>query len=224
MRKPIALWIMLWALLLSPQELIQGERDQKKRGLTREEKLAGEIDELDRLMRDVEKYAGMKPAVLQEAAPILAQARELCVKARNKLATGETQVADRLQEAAEELLEGAEHLANARLRMRWKDGNAYPTRPGEDDRREAAKELERAYFRSAELKFFAQRSGADSVSRLAALSRRFYQEGRAAFDREEFFAAAQLAKASRELSSAVEEYIQARLPEDLPPPPKMPKE
>ncbi len=224
MRNPVALWIMLCALLLSPQGLIPRERDQKKPKLTREEKLARELDQLERLMRDVEKYAGMKAAVLQEAAPILAQAGELCGKARNKLAAGETPVADRLKEAAEELLEGVERLANARLRMRWNDGNAYPATPGQDDRREAAKELERAYFRSAELKFFAQRSGADSVGRLAALSRRFYQEGRAAFDREEFFVAAQLAKASRDLSSAVEEYIQARLPEDLPPPPKVPKE
>jgi hypothetical protein len=133
-------------------------------------------------------------------------------------------VADRLKESAEELLEGTERLVNARLRMRWDDGNAHPATPGQDDRREAAKELERAYFRSAQLKFLVQRSGADSVGRLAALSRRFYQEGRAAFDREEFFVAAQLAKASRDLASAVEAYIQARLPEDLPPPPKMPKE
>jgi hypothetical protein len=76
----------------------------------------------------------------------------------------------------------------------------------------------------AQLDFFSRQPGAGKIVDLARLSRRLYQEGRAAYDRDEVTAARQLAVASRELSSAFEKYIQAQLPEELPPPPKMDRE
>lgn len=216
--------------LIVPAALIAGiltsfdvASPKDKKEPTKEEKLLRDADKLSREIRETRAYAGRQPAVLQEVAPLLAVAENLAQEVRDKLAGGETYVADRLMDAGEDIQDACRYLANARLRLRWDDGKARPPRDGENDKRDAAQELERAYFRTAQLNFLGRQAGAERMSSLAGQSRRLYQEGRAAFDRQDYFLAEQLALASRNLTSAVEGYIQSLLPADLPPPPKVPK-
>ena len=194
-----------------------------KKEPTKEEKLLRELDGLGRKIQETKAYAGRQPAVFQEVAPLLALAENLTQEVRQKLAGHETYVADRLVDAGEDIQDACRYLANARLRLRWHDGRARPLREGDNDKRDAAQELERAYFRTAQLNYLGRQAGAERMSNLAGHSRRLYQEGRAAFDRQDYFLAEQLALASRNLTSAVERYIQSLLPADLPPPPKVPK-
>jgi hypothetical protein len=154
---------------------------------------------------------------------LLADAAKLQQQARTALASGQSYVAERLKAASRNLGEAVEHLANARLNLKWDDddGQSEPPDRDDDSEKDAARELERAYFRTAQLNFFARQKGAAGVSEWATLSRRLYQEGRAVFDKKEYFKTRQLAKASAELSSAVEKYLQSQLPEELTPPPKV---
>ena len=201
-----------------------GTDGQKDKGEpTREEKISREVGKLGREIREIRSYAGRQPAVLLETSACLDLAEALVQEIPGKLARGEVHVAERLKDTGEDLLDASRYLANGRLKLRWDGGRARPLREDDNDSRDAARELERAYFRTAQLDFFSRQSGADRMSSTAGLSRRLYQEGRAAFDRHEYYLAMQLALASRNLSAAVEEYIQSLIPADLPPPPKVPK-
>jgi hypothetical protein len=200
---------------------VAAQKDRKEP--TREEKLSREAEKLGLEIREIRAYAGRQPAVLTEVGTCLDLAEILAQEVPARLAKGEIYVAERLIDAGEDLQDASRYLANARLKLRWDDGKARPPDDDDNDDRDAARELERAYFRTAQLNFLGRQTGAERMSGTAALSRRLYQEGRAAFDRHEYFLAGQLALASRNLSSAVEAYIQSLLPVDLPQPPKVPK-
>jgi len=212
---------VLVGCLVSPLALLAG--DAKRVRLTKEQELARDLEKQERRLQGIREYAARSSGLSKEVEPLLADALRLQQQARKTLASGQTYVAERLKGASKNLGEAAEHLANARLNLKWDDDDGRSEPPDRDDNSEkdSARELERAYFRTAQLNFFARQKGAAGVSEWATLSRRLYQEGRALFDKQEYFKARQLAKASAELSSAVEKYLQSQLPEELPPPPKV---
>jgi hypothetical protein len=213
--------VVLISCLVSPLALFAG--DDKRKRLTKEQELARDLERQDRRLQAVREYTARSSALSKEVEPLLADAAKLQQQARKTLASGQTYVAERMKSASRNLGEAVEHLANARLNLKWDDDDGRTEDPDREDHSEkdAARELERAYFRTAQLNFFARQKGAGGVSEWATLSRRLYQEGRAVFDKQEYFKARQLAKASEELSSAVEKYLQSQLPEELPPPPKV---
>jgi hypothetical protein len=214
---------LLAGCLDSPLALRAERNDGKQDRLTKEQQLARELDKLENRLQRVREYAARPSQLAKEVDPVLADAVRLLQQARNSLAAGQTYVAERLKSASKNLGEVVEHVANARLNLKWdNDEDRSENLDGDDhSEKDAARALERAYFRTAQLDFFARQKGAGGVSEWVTLSRRLYQEGRAVFDKKEYFQARQLAKASAELSSAVEKYLQSQLPEDLPPPPKV---
>ena len=213
--------VVLIGCLLQSVALPAG--DDKRERLTKDQELARDLEKQDRRLQAVREYASRSSTLSKEVEPLLADAAKLQQQARHTLALTQTYVAERLKSASRNLAEAVEHLANARLNLKWDDDDNRSEPPDRDDHSEkdSAKELERAYFRTAQLNFFARQKGAAGVSEWATLSRRLYQEGRAVFDKKEYFKAQQLAKASAELSSAVEKYLQSQLPEELTPPPKV---
>jgi hypothetical protein len=216
-------WIASVALTVFAIGSVNLATQRERKEPTREEKLAREAEKLRREIAEIRSYAGRQPAVLTEAGASLDLADSLAQEIPDRLAKGEIYIVERLLDAGDDLQDAARYLANARLKLRWDDGKVRPPDNDDEDSRDAARELERAYFRTAQLNFLGRQTGADRMSRAAGLSRRLYQEGRAAFDRHEYFLAEQLALASRNLSSAVEKYVQSLLPADLPQPPKVPK-
>ncbi len=212
---------MALAASISSSATVDAQKD--KREPTREERISREVAKLGREIRETRSYASRQPAVLTEVSACLDLAEALTHEIPARLAAGEIYVAERLMDAGEDLQDAGRYLANARLKLHWDDGKARPPGDDESDRRDAARELERAYFRTAQLNFLGRQAGADRMSSVGSFSRRLYQEGRAAFDRQEYFLAEQLALASRNLSSAVESYVQSLVPADLPPPPRVPK-
>lgn len=217
------IWFSSLALVFAISGGARAAAQKDKREPTREEKLSKELGKLIREIQNIRFYAGRQPAVLQEVSICLDLAETLAHEITPILARGDIYVAESLKDAGEDLSDAGRYLTNARLKLRWKDGKARPPGDDDNDSREAARELERAYFRTAQLNFLGRQQGADRMSGMAGLSRRLYQEGRAAFDRQEYFLAEQLALASRNLSSAIERYVQSLLPADLPPPPKVPR-
>jgi hypothetical protein len=192
-------------------------------------------EKLDERIAQVRQLAARSPALVEEAKPLLSLADELNLEARKKADAGQGYSAERMAGACWSVTEAVEMLANARLKLPPKPEQArQPRHPDEAEgtdndsqpspERDAARELAMAYFRMAQLDFFSRQPGAGKLADLAKVSRRLYQEGRAAFDRNDLIVARQLAAASRELSAAVEKYIQAQLPEELPPPPKVDRE
>ncbi|MCI0417762.1 MAG: hypothetical protein L0387_39980 [Acidobacteria bacterium] len=214
---------LLAGCLVSLLTLRADREDGKRARLTKEQELARELDKLDKRLQRVREYAALSSKLVKEVEPLLADAARLQQQARSSLASGQTYVAERLKSASRNVAEAVEHLANARLNLKWDDDDGRSENPNRDDdsEKDAARELERAYFRTAQLDFFARQKGAGGASEWVTLGRRLYQEGRAVFDKKEYFKARQLAKASSELSSAVEKYLQSQLPEELPPPPKV---
>ena len=213
--------VVLIGCLIWPLALLAG--DDKRERLTKEQELARDLEKQDRRLQAIREYTARSSGLSKEVEPLLADAAKLQQQARKMLASGQTYVAERLKSASRNLGEAVEHLANARLNLKWDDddGRSEPPDREDDSEKDSARELERAYFRTAQLNFFARQKGAAGVSEWATLSRRLYQEGRAVFDRKEYFKARQLAKASAELSAAVEKYLQSQLPEELTPPPKV---
>ncbi len=213
--------VVLIGCLIWPLALPAG--DDKRERLTKEQELARDLDKQDRRLQAIREYTARSSGLSKEVEPLLADAAKLQQQARKTLASGQTYVAERLKSASRNLGEAVEHLANARLNLKWDDddGRSEPPDREDDSEKDSARELERAYFRTAQLNFFARQKGAAGVSEWATLSRRLYQEGRAVFDKKEYFKARQLAKASAELSAAVEKYLQSQLPEELTPPPKV---
>jgi hypothetical protein len=213
--------VVLIGCLIWPLALLAG--DDKRERLTKDQELARDLEKQDKRLQAVREYTARSSGLSKEVEPLLADAAKLQQQARKTLASGQTYVAERLKSASRNLGEAVEHLANARLNLKWDDddGRSEPPDREDDSEKDSARELERAYFRTAQLNFFARQKGAAGVSEWATLSRRLYQEGRAVFDRKEYFKARQLAKASAELSSAVEKYLQSQLPEELTPPPKV---
>ena len=213
--------VVLIGCLIWPLALLAG--DDKRERLTKDQELARDLEKQDKRLQAVREYTARSSGLSKEVEPLLADAAKLQQQARKTLASGQTYVAERLKSASRNLGEAVEHLANARLNLKWDDDDGRSEPPDREDgsEKDSARELERAYFRTAQLNFFARQKGAAGVSEWATLSRRLYQEGRAVFDRKEYFKARQLAKASAELSSAVEKYLQSQLPEELTPPPKV---
>ena len=213
--------VVLIGCLIWPLALLAGY--DKRERLTKDQELARDLEKQNKRLQAVREYTARSSGLSKEVEPLLADAAKLQQQARKTLASGQTYVAERLKSASRNLGEAVEHLANARLNLKWDDddGRSEPPDREDDSEKDSARELERAYFRTAQLNFFARQKGAAGVSEWATLSRRLYQEGRAVFDRKEYFKARQLAKASAELSSAVEKYLQSQLPEELTPPPKV---
>jgi hypothetical protein len=213
--------LMNMCLLSADPVLADNKRDARKE---KDQKFFKDLEAIEKDIRTIRQYAAQSRSVAAEVAILISKAEEFKQSAQTKYEAGETYVAGRLKGSSDNLVEAAEHLANARMNTELSKEGPRPPRREEDDEEDAAKALERAYFRTAQLDFFTRQKGAAHVHDLGSLSRRLYQEGRAAFDRKNFFVARQLAKASHELSEAIERYLQSQLSEELPLPPKVNRE
>jgi len=216
-RNAIAVLLMAFALIPGVASAQRRPRSHPSRTVPPEK--------LDERISQVRQLAARAPAMAEEVKPLLALAEEFRVEARQKVEAGQAYSAGRLAGASSSIAEAVEMMVGAHMKTPLRADLVRPPRYREGSpEQEAARELGMAYFRMAQLDFFSRQPGAGKIVDLARLSRRLYQEGRAAYDRDEVTAARQLAVASRELSSAFEKYIQAQLPEELPPPPKVDRE
>ncbi len=221
MRRKDTLAVLLIALLL-PAGSLPAWAQRRQHGRSNR---TMQPEKLEERIGQVRQLAARSTAVSDEVKPLLLLADEFRLEARKKADGARTFSAERLAGASWSVTDAIEMIANARAKnpVRVNPGREH----GRDDsspERDAARELGMAYFRIAQLEFFSRQPGAGRIVELARVSRRLYQEGRAAYDRNDLAAAQQLAAASRELSAAFEKYIQAQLPEELPPPPKVNQE
>lgn len=215
--------ILLFALVLAPAAAFARQERHARPHTSR----AVSPEKLDERIGQLRQLAARSPGVLDEVKPLLSLAEEFRLEARKKADAGQGHSAERMAGASWSVTEAIEMLANARLKIQPRldrERERSPRYREQSPEHDAARELATAYFRIAQLDFFSRQPGAGKIADLAPVSRRLYQEGRAAFDRNDLVVARQLATASWQLSLAVEKYIQAQLPAELPPPPKVDQE
>lgn len=116
---------------------------------------------------------------------------------------------DRLCRAADALLEASERIFDSREREN--DDEA-------DDQRDAARKLERRYFRVKQADYFAQQAGAHENEYLRYV-RRLYQQARSAYDLRQYRTASLLGEAAVLTVDALERLAQAAV--RIPDPPRL---
>ena len=115
---------------------------------------------------------------------------------------------DRLARAADDLLEASERILDSR------EPN------GEDeDRGDAARRLERTYFRVQQAGYFARQSGRPDGDAFIRHARALYQQARTAYDQQDYPKADKLADAAGRIVSALERLAQAEV--RVPDPPRL---
>jgi len=113
---------------------------------------------------------------------------------------------DRLCRAADALLEASEDIFDTRQPEE---------KPEPDDQEDAARRLERSYFRIQQGDYFAQHSGEVDAAAFLIQARALYQQARSAYDQKQYGKAEKLGEAAAEIVSALESLAQAtvRVPE-----------
>jgi hypothetical protein len=115
------------------------------------------------------------------------------------------------------MLEAVDDLLDAREDMQ-EDARVNTDRTKEEKSRgDSAKRLERAYFRVQQGGYFAKLAADNHTSEYIRLSRRLYQQARAAYDAREYRRANSLASASSELINVLENLAQAAVRKPEPP-------
>jgi tetratricopeptide (TPR) repeat protein len=133
----------------------------------------------------------------KEAAALLERARQ---------ASPDQYRFDRLCRAADALLEASENIL---------DSVQPEKKPEPDDQEEAARRLERSYFRLQQGDYFAHLSGANDAAAYLKHARSLYQQARSAYDSKQYRKAEKLGEAAAEIIVALESLAQAtvRVPE-----------
>lgn len=194
-------------LALANPSAAQAEKQRRK---SQEEK---QRERIEQLSRKLERRLKM-PEPGEEDNFLHARASALLERA--KQAQQDAYLFGRLSRAADDLLEASESISEARE----------PERDPEDnDREEAARALQRYYFRVQQAEYFAAlikpalSAPASSPERESDLyvkyARSLYQQGRSAYDGKRYRRARKLGEASAKVVSALENLAQAsvRVPE-----------
>lgn len=113
----------------------------------------------------------------------------------------------RLIAATDDFLDASEQIQDA-----LDDG---PSR--EDTQERAARELEDTYFDLMQGEHFARQSGDDHADEYIGISRRLYQNARAAYEQEAFAKARDFGEAAREVVAGLENLAQAAVRVPTPP-------
>ncbi len=129
---------------------------------------------------------------------------------RLKPSQGDPYVFDRISRAVDDLLEASEEIFESRQPEERREP---------DDREEAGRALQRYYFRVQQAEFFAAMCGESDATAYVKHSRALYQQGRSAYDTEQYRRARKLGEAAALLVSALERLAQAKL--SGPEPPRM---
>lgn len=139
---------------------------------------------------------------------LISIARQELERAEERSRSNELHAADRLQAASDAFLHAAEHSVHLDQGRRGPIPQA----------KEIADHLERVYFRLQQADFFANSSGETEAKALPALARKFYEQARKAYDRGNWFAADESAKAADDTIRGLENLAQATVPEPPRPP------
>lgn len=126
---------------------------------------------------------------------------------RVKLARNEEYRFDRLARATDALLEASERI----LESREEEAN------DKDDKKDAARDLERDYFRVQQVEYFAKQSKEANAQEYVTLARSLYQQARRAFDAAQYDRAENLGDAASYVVRALEYVAQAAVREREPP-------
>jgi hypothetical protein len=135
-------------------------------------------------------------------------ARAAALLDRLKTSEQDRYVFDRLSRAADDLLEASEEIEESR------QGEG---RPEAGARQEAARQLQRDYFRVQQADYFAGLCGEPDAASYVKHSRALYQQGRSAYDAGQYRRARKLGEAAALIVSALERLAQARLSAPEPP-------
>lgn len=127
---------------------------------------------------------------------------------RLKVNVPDAYVFGRVSRAVDDLLEASEEIQESREPER-------AAKPGE--REETARELQRNYFRVQQAEYFAALSGESDAAAYVKHARALYQQGRSAFDAQQYRRARKLAEAAALVVGALERLAQARVSSQEPP-------
>ena len=171
-------------------------QDEKKRERKQNEKIDDLAEKLGRRMFAYPNSNKDQIWLHEEAARLLERAKQ---------SRDQDYVFDRLIRATDALLEASERV----LESREEEDN------DEDDREEAARDLQRDYFRVQQSEYFAKQSKRENAQDYVTLSRSLYQQARSAFDAGRFDGAENLSSAASYVVRALENLAQAavRVPE-----------
>jgi hypothetical protein len=128
---------------------------------------------------------------------------------RAKEAQGSRYRFDRLSRAADDLLEASQRVFDSRERDKDDD----------EDQRDAARRLERTYFRVQQADYFARLSGHKDGAAFITHARALYQQARSAYDQRDYPKAHKLADAAGKIVGALERLAQAEV--RVPDPPRL---
>lgn len=187
--------LVIAACLQAPAE---ERRDSKKR----DERIAELSEKLARRLRNA------NPS--EESVFLHERAAELLHRVKEARG-GEEYRFDRLSRAADSLLEASERILDSAKPAKEND---------DDDQREAARELERCYFRVKQADYFARQAREAEEKAYLLHIRRIYQQARSAYDLKDYRKARLLADAAEETVDALERLAQARI--RIPEPPRLP--
>ena len=115
---------------------------------------------------------------------------------------------DRLARAADDLLEASQRVFESRERD-----------DDDEDRSDAARRLERTYFRVQQADYFARQSRHKDGDAFIRHARALYQQARTAYDQRDYPKADKLADAAGKIVSALERMAQAEV--RVPDPPRL---
>ncbi len=195
MSRRVVIWLAAAALAVAAGAQKESKREKKQR-----EKIEDLSEKLGRRLR--------YPEPTPEQTYLHKQAAALLD--RVKAASHDDYRFDRLARAADALLEASEEILDARRTEQEED---------EDDRREAALDLQRDYFRIQQADYFAKLSGEPEAGTYIKHARALYQQARQAFDAGEYDRAETLGDAASYIVRALEYLAQAAI--GVPEPPRL---
>jgi len=160
-------------------------------------------DKLESLSRRLAKHV-TKPGPGELNSFVNARAFALLERARQ--AKGDSYRFDRLVRATSELIEAGERVS---------DSAEPDNETGPKDQEEAARRLERSYFRVQQSEYFAHLSGEPDADTYVKYCRSLYQQARTAYDLQQYRKARKLGDAAADIVSTLENLAQAsvRVPE-----------
>ena len=163
-----------------------------------------QIKELNEVSSRLNRYT-TSPVSTAEREFLHERVAELLNRARKSV--GNNYLFGRLTAAMDDFLDASEQIEDA-----VEDG------PGREDTQErAARELENTYFDLMQGEHFARQSGDPHADEYVRISRRLYQNARAAYEQEEYARARDLGEAAREVVAGLESLAQAAVRVPTPP-------